>query len=91
MNQSELIAKVAYISGETRKSVESVMKTAADVITSALEDGSEVSLPGIGKLQVKNKTARTGRNPATGEAIQIPAKRVPHFSAAKALKDAVAK
>lgn len=91
MNQSELIAKVASISGESRKAVEAVLKTAADVITAALEEGGEVTLPGLGKLQVKNRAARTGKNPATGEALQIPAKRVPHFSAAKALKDAVAK
>lgn len=89
MNQSELIAKVASISGETRKAVEAVLKTTADVIAAELQEGGEVALPGLGKIGVKQREARTGRNPATGEEIQIPAKRVPSFTAAKALKDAV--
>ena len=91
MNQAELIAKVAAISGESRRAVEAVLKTTADVITAELEEGGEVALPGLGKLQVKSREARTGRNPKTGEEISIPAKKVPHFAAAKALKDAVDK
>lgn len=91
MNQSELISKVASISGETRKAVEAVLKTTADVIHAEMHEGGEVVLPGLGKLHVKARAARTGKNPKTGEAIAIPAKRVPHFSAAKALKDAVNK
>jgi len=90
MNQSELIAKVAAISGESRKAVESVLKTTADVIGATLQEGAEVTLPGLGKLSVNARAARTGRNPKTGEAVEIPAKKVPHFSAAKALKDTVA-
>lgn len=90
MNQSELIAKVAAISGESRKAVEAVLKTTADVIQSTLKEGSEVTLPGLGKLGVAHTKARTGRNPRNGEAIEIPAKQKPHFSAAKVLKDAVA-
>lgn len=91
MNQSELVAKVAGISGESRKAVEAVLKTTADVIAAELQEGGEVPLPGLGKIGVKQREARTGRNPKSGEEIAIPAKRVPHFSAAKALKDAVAK
>lgn len=90
MNQSELIAKVAAISGESRKSVEAVLKTTADVIAAQLQEGGEVVLPGLGKLAATVRAARDGINPATGEAIRIPEKRVPHFKAAKALKDAVA-
>lgn len=91
MNQSELIAKVASISGESRKAVEAVLKTTGDVIAAELNEGGEVALPGLGKIGVKQRDARNGRNPATGEEIVIPAKRVPHFTASKALKDAVAK
>jgi DNA-binding protein HU-beta len=91
MNQSELILKVASISGESKKSVEAVLKTAGDVITAELQEGGEAVLPGLGKLTVKAKPARTGRNPATGAEIQIPAKKAPHFAAAKVLKDAVNK
>lgn len=89
MNQSELILKVASISGESKKSVEAVLKTAGDVIAAELQEGGEAVLPGLGKLTVKDKPARKGRNPATGEEIDIPARRAPHFSAAKALKEAV--
>lgn len=90
MNQSELIAKVAAISGESRKAVEAVLKTTSDVIGATLQEGADVTLPGLGKLSVNQRAARTGRNPKTGETVQIPAKKVPHFAAAKALKDAVA-
>lgn len=90
MNQSELIAKVASISGASRSAVKTVLETTADVIGSTLKEGSEVTLPGLGKLSVAHTKARTGRNPKTGAAIEIPAKNKPHFSAAKALKDAVA-
>lgn len=89
MNQAELISKVASISGESKKAVEAVLKTAADVITAGLQDGADVTLPGLGKLSVKQRAARAGKNPKTGEAIQIQAKKAPHFAAAKALKDAV--
>lgn len=90
MNQSELIAKTAAISGVGKKDVEHVLKTAGDVITATLAEGSEVPLPGLGKLTVKTRAEREGRNPKTGESIRIPAKRVPDFCAAKALKDSVA-
>ncbi|MBI2278169.1 MAG: HU family DNA-binding protein [Dechloromonas sp.] len=89
MNQSELIAKVAALSGETRKSVEAVLKASADVIGSTLKEGGDVTLPGLGKLYVKERAARTGFNPKTKEPIQIPAGKSPGFKAAKALKDAV--
>lgn len=89
MNQAELIAKVASLSGESRLTTERVIKTAADVIAVTLRDGGEVALPGLGKLHAKDKAARAGRNPKTGEALTIAARRVPAFSAAKALKDAL--
>lgn len=91
MNQADLILKIAQVSGLAKKDVENVLKTAGDVISAELASGGEVTLPGIGKLGVKERAARNGRNPATGESLVIPAKRVPEFSAAKVLKDAVAK
>lgn len=90
MNQSELIAKAAAISGESKKAAEAILKATADVIASTLKEGGEVTLPGLGKLYVKDRAAREGRNPATGESIQIPAGKSPGFKAAKSLKDAVA-
>lgn len=87
MNQAELVSKVAAISGVSKKDVEHVLKTAGDVIASTLAEGEDVPLPGLGKLGVSQKAARPGRNPKTGEPITIAARRSPHFSAAKALKD----
>lgn len=89
MNQSELIMTVAQVSGESKKAVEAVLKTAGDVIQNALTEGADVVLPGIGKLHVKTSAPRTGRNPATGESIQIPAKTSAKFTATKSLKDAL--
>ncbi len=91
MNQSELIAKVASISGESKKAVEAVLKATAGVIAAELFEGGEVKLPDIGRMHTQEKAARTGRNPQTGEEIAIPARRVPKFTPAKALKDAVNK
>lgn len=90
MNQTELVQKIAAISGQPKKTVEHVLGTTADVIAATLAEGGAVTLPGLGMLDVKMRAARAGRNPKTGEAIQIPARRVPEFRPAKALKDAVA-
>lgn len=91
MNQSELIAKVAAISGQPKKAVEAILKSTTDVITSTLVDGGEVTLPGIGKLGTKTSKPRAGRNPKTGAPVDIPAKRRPTFTASKVLKDAISK
>ena len=89
MNQKDLIDQIANIVGESRITVKSILETAADVIHTELIEGGEATLPGLGKFTAKQRAAKKGRNPATGAEIDIPAKRVPHFSAAKALKDAV--
>jgi len=89
MNQAELIAKVSSLSGASRKAVQDVLKSTADVIAAELKEGGEVGLPGLGRINVEVRAARTGRNPRTGEALQIPAKRGPKFHPTQALKDAV--
>ena len=89
MNKDELIAKVANSVGVSKtdaaKSVDAVFSN----ITSSLKGGNEVRLVGFGTFIVSNRAATTGRNPRTGESIQIPAKKVPKFRAGKALKDTV--
>lgn len=90
MNKKELISAVAEKTGLPKVAVGDIIKTAGDVIQAALRKGDEAALPGLGKLTVKSRAARMGRNPKTGEEVEIPAKTVPHFSASKALKDAVA-
>ena len=89
MNQNELVMKIAQLSGVPKTAVAQVLKTAGDVIASGLKDGAEVTLPGLGKLYVKHRAARNGKNPKTGAAIQIPASKAPGFKPAKSLKDAV--
>jgi DNA-binding protein HU-beta len=83
MNKGELISAVALANtgmklAEAKTVVESVMS----VVATTLRNGDEVTLPGVGKLKVKTKPGRAGRNPATGAAITIPAKRVVKFSPA---------
>lgn len=91
MNQAELINAIhgsVRNEGFSKVTVKSILDELADVVQAELQQGGEVTLPGLGKLSVKTRAARTGRNPSTGEEMQIAAKNVPHFSAAKALKDA---
>lgn len=90
MNKTDLIATAAESTGMTKKDTERVINAALDAITNAMLSGDKVQLSGFGIFEVKSREARTGRNPHTKEAIEIPATRVPSFKASKALKDAVA-
>lgn len=87
--KKELIAALAERTQQSKKDTEDFIDALAESLREALAQGSEVVLPGIGKFTVKEKPARTGRNPATGETIQIAARKTPAFSVAKVLKDAV--
>lgn len=89
MNQAELIDTIAGHIDMTKASVKAVLDGLAETVQAELAIDGEVVLPGIGKLSVSQRAARTGRNPQTGEEIKIAAKKAPKFSAAKALKDAV--
>lgn len=89
MNKSDLIAKIATDAGLTKTQATAAMQAVEVGITEALVNGEEVTLIGFGTFKVTERQAKTGRNPQTGEAIQIPAKKVPTFKAGKALKDAV--
>ena len=91
MNKAELIAAVAEKAGLSKKDSEAAVTAALDAITAALEDGDKVQLVGFGAFEVKSRAARTGRNPKTKEAIEIPASKVPVFKAGKVLKDIVGK
>ena len=91
MNKTELVAAIAEKTDLTKKDAELALTAVVESITEALEKGVKVQLIGFGSFEVKNRAARTGRNPKTKEAIEIPASRVPVFKAGKALKDKVAK
>ena len=89
MNKAELIDAVADDSDLTKASAERALDSAIENITNALRGGDSVTLVGFGTFTVRQREARMGRNPRTGEAIQIKASRVPGFKAGKALKDAL--
>ena len=88
MTKADLVAAVAE-TGMTKKDAAAAVDTVISAITGALKKGDKVSLVGFGSFSVKKRKARTGRNPQTGAALKIKAKKVPVFSAGKALKDAV--
>ncbi len=90
MTKQELSRLMAENSELSAKQCNQAINALGNVIRDQLMAGGEVVVPGIGKFAVADRAARTGRNPQTGEAIEIAAKRVPTFSAAKVLKDAVA-
>ena len=91
MNKTELIAAVAEKTGLTKKDAERAVNAALEAVTAELTAGGRVQLAGFGIFETKTRQARTGRNPKTKEAIQIPASTSVAFKASKTLKDAVAK
>ena len=91
MNKTELIAAAAERYGLTKKDAEKALNAAIDAITAALVAGDKVQVSGFGIFEVKAREARVGRNPRTGEAMEIAASKVPSFKASKTLKDALGK
>ena len=89
MNKSELIDAMAEAADISKAAAGRALDGLMDAITVALKDGDAVSLIGFGTFAVKERAARSGRNPRTGETIEIGASRIPSFKAGKALKDAV--
>jgi DNA-binding protein HU-beta len=89
VNKNDLIAVVAEMSGLSKGDATKATDAVFDAITDALKKGDEVRLVGFGTFLVSQRAAAEGRNPRTGETIQIPASKAPKFKAGKALKDAV--
>jgi len=89
VNKAELIDAVAENADISKAAATRAVDTVLESITSTLKSGDQVALVGFGTFSVKDRAARTGRNPRTGEPLQIPAAKVPAFKAGKALKDAV--
>ena len=89
MNKSELIDAIAADSGLSKADAGRALDGFTSAITGALKDGGSVSMVGFGTFSVKHRAARAGRNPRTGDTIQIAASNNPSFKAGKALKDAV--
>ena len=91
MTKAELITAVAEKTDLTKKDSEKALTAVLNTISDALAAGEKVQLIGFGTFDVKERAARTGRNPRTKETIEIPASKIPQFKAGKELKDAVAK
>lgn len=89
MNKTDLIEKVAAERGLTKKDATQVVDTVLETISDALKNGEKVSLIGFGNFEVRERSARKGRNPQTGEEIQIKASKVPAFKPGKQLKESV--
>lgn len=89
MNKSELIEAIAASADIPKASAARALDAMVDTVTDSLKKGQSVSLVGFGTFAVKERAARTGRNPQTGQPIEISAAKVPSFKAGKALKDAV--
>ncbi|MCG6657219.1 HU family DNA-binding protein [Halomonas campisalis] len=89
MNKSELIEAIAASADIPKAAATRALDAMVDTVADSLKNGETVSLVGFGTFSVKERAARTGRNPQTGEPIQISAAKVPTFKAGKALKDSV--
>ena len=91
MNKTELVAAIAAKAELSKKDAEKAINAVVDTISTALAEGEKIQLIGFGTFEVRAREARTGKNPRTGEAIEIAASKVPAFKAGRALKDAVNK
>ena len=90
MNKGDLVSEVTKVVGK-KKTAEEAVNCVLDSIAGSLKKGNKVTLIGFGTFSVAKRAARAGRNPQTGKAIKIKAKKVPKFVAGKKLKDTVAK
>lgn len=91
MNKRTLVETVAAKAGLTKTAAESALDAMVGAINDALADGEKVAIPGFGTFEVKDRPARTGRNPRTGETMEIAARKAPGFKPATALKNGVSR
>ena len=91
MKKTELIAAIAEQSGLSKKDAEKALSATLDTIVKAVADGDKIQLTGFGTFEQRQRNARTGCDPRTGNTIEIPASKVPAFKAGKGFKDIVNK
>jgi DNA-binding protein HU-beta len=89
ISKDQLISDLAEAIDSPKAKIRALLEQLSEIVTDALENNDEITLPGIGKLKITQRPARTGRNPQTGNAIDIAAKNVVKFVPAKALTDAI--
>ncbi|KWT00942.1 hypothetical protein CFBP3846_P300045 (plasmid) [Pseudomonas syringae pv. avii] len=91
LTKDQLVAGIAEAIDAPKTTARNALEQLGQIVADQLESGAEITLPGIGKLKVAERPARTGRNPSTGAAIEIAAKKVIKFVSAKVLNDAINK
>ena len=89
ITKDQLISDIAEAIDIPKSTVRAALEQLSEIVSDALENGEEITLPGIGKVKVSNRPARTGRNPQTGQSLQIAAKKIVKYVPAKALSDAI--
>lgn len=89
MNKNELVEKVAETAGLTKTQADAAINAFVETVTEALKGEDKITLKGFGTFEVRAREARTGRNPRTGEAMEIAASKVPAFKASSSLKNVV--
>jgi len=89
MNKTEMIAAIAAKAGIEKKAAEKALNALTDIVAEELKKGEKIQLVGFGTFEVAEREARQGRNPRTGETMEIAATKAPKFKAGKALKDAL--
>jgi len=89
MTKAELFAEVAKAADLPKKDSEIIVNTVLKSIVDALHRGEKIELRGFGSFRLRNRRARTGRNPKTGEKVQVPAKRIPYFKPGRELKELI--
>lgn len=89
MNKQELIDATADATDLSKSQIATALDGLLDTITDALKAGDKVTLTGFGSFEVRERSARTARNPQTGESVPVPASRAPAFKAGKSLKDSI--
>lgn len=89
MTKAELMEEVAKNSELTKKDAEVIVQTVLDSIIGSLQEGEKVELRGFGSFRLRQRSSRMGRNPKTGERVDVPAKKIPYFKPGKELKELI--
>ena len=89
MTKAELVDKVTGVGDLTRRDSEVIVETIFDSVIAALKSGDKIEIRGFGSFRIRQRNSRIGRNPKTGERVEVPAKKVPYFKPSKELRDLV--
>lgn len=89
MTKADLVEEVAKSAELSKKEAEKIVNTVLESVTQALHDGDKIELRGFGSFRLRERKARIGRNPKTGETVHVPPKKVPYFKAGKELKELI--